>query len=243
MIECSNKFNIVIPARGGSKRVPNKNIIDLNGSPLISYAIQESLCFTDEVYVSTNCPEIEEVSRHYGAKIIHRPDELCEDTSKTEEAVEHFLNEVNPSFFAVVQATTPLLESSYLKQGLILLSEYDSVISATERTEYYWNENGQPVNFEIGKRKRTQDTQKWYCENGAFYMTSQEMFRRRNCLYDGSVGFVVMPKTLSHEIDTFDDLKYVRNSLRAKNETTGNCQSFTFHPDYLEYCSRFSYGI
>ena len=236
-------FSIIIPARGGSKRIPDKNITDLNGRPLIYYAITQSLKVTDEVYVSTNSPKISNIAKKYGAKIIKRPDDLCKDTSKTEEAVDHFLNKVDVSSFAVVQATTPLFHYSYLEQGISLLSDYDSVFSVTERTEYYWDKNGKPVNFEIGKRKRTQDTEKWYCENGAFYITTQEMFRKRNCLYDGNVGFVVMPKTISHEIDTFDDLNYIKMFLESVNERAGNCNNKSYHPDYMEYISRYSYGI
>ena len=66
-------MKIIIPARGGSKRIPNKNLIDLNGKPLISYAIEECLSVTDEVYVSTDCSSISKVSSDYGAKIIERP--------------------------------------------------------------------------------------------------------------------------------------------------------------------------
>ena len=72
-------MKILIPARGGSKRIPNKNIVQVNGHPLISYVIKTCLELTDEVYVSTDSEEIEEVARKYGAKTIKRPVELSTD--------------------------------------------------------------------------------------------------------------------------------------------------------------------
>jgi len=216
MIKCS-EVSVLIPARGGSKRIPNKNIVDLNGKPLIVHSIEECLKVTPSVYVSTDSFSIAKIASQSGAMVIERPDEISQDNSKTEEAIEHFLSVVDTDVFACVQATTPLLRSEYLRQGIESLSNFDSVISVTERIEYLWSESGIPINWEIGKRKRTQDTEKFYCENGSFYMTSRESFQKRNCLYDGRVGFVVMPALLSKEIDTEEDLEYVRKLQKVIN--------------------------
>jgi CMP-N,N'-diacetyllegionaminic acid synthase len=203
-------MKIIIPARGGSKRIPNKNLIDLNGKPLISYAIEECLSVTDEVYVSTDCSSISKVSSDYGAKIIERPKELATDTCRTETTIEHFLKSVPTEEFACVQATTPTIKGDYIKRGFELLKKFDSVISVVERAEYLWSNNATPINFERDFRKRTQDMNKIYSENGSFYITTKKQFLKQNCLYDGEVGFVIMPQIMSLEIDSIEDLELVR---------------------------------
>jgi len=208
-------MKIIIPARGGSKRIPNKNIKDLNGNPLIFYSIEASLELTDEVYVSTDSEEIADISSSIGAKIIKRPSEISGDTSKTEEAIVHFLECVpDTDQFACVQATTPMIKSSDLRMGFQLLSEYDSVISVKEMTEYLWSNSAQPINFEIGHRSRTQDMNKIYSEIGGFSVTTKRKFEQRNYLYDGKVGFVVMSNLASLEIDTEEDWKLVSICLK-----------------------------
>ena len=170
---------VIIPARGGSKRIPEKNLVDLNGRPLISYAIESSLKVTDEVYVSTNCPKIEKTSITYGAKVIRRPAEISTDFCKTNSAIEHFLNTVDDvTFFACVQATTPLMEWEYIKKGFdkIQSNEFDSVLSVCESKKFYWTAEGKPVNFSITHRNRTQDMENHYEENGSFYITTKEKF-------------------------------------------------------------------
>jgi CMP-N,N'-diacetyllegionaminic acid synthase len=205
-------IKIIIPARGGSKRIPRKNLADLNGKPLISYAIENSLRVTKEVYVSTDCPKIEDVSIRYGAKIIRRPAAICTDFCKTNSAIEHFLNTVSDvNFFACVQATTPLMEWTYLKKGFdkIQSYEFDSVLSVCESKKFYWTADGEPVNFSIGDRLRTQDMKKHYEENGAFYITNKEQFLMNNSLMGGKVGFIETPHIISLEIDDLQDLKII----------------------------------
>lgn len=208
-------MRVIIPARGGSKRIPNKNIKDLNGKPLISYSVEASLELTDDVYVSTDSIDIADIASSLGAKVINRPSEISGDTSKTEEAIFHFLESVSGvDEFACVQATTPMINPSHLKLGFDLLSNYDSVISVIEMTEYLWSNNGTPINFEVGGRLRTQDMNKIYSENGSFYVTTKKSFLKRNSLYDGNVGFVVMPKVSSFEIDTEEDWELVSKCMK-----------------------------
>lgn len=203
-------MKIIIPARGGSKRIPNKNIKDLNGKPLISYSIEASLDVTDDVYVSTDSEEIAEVASFFGAKVINRPCEISTDTSKTEETIIHFLNNIpDVDEFACVQPTTPMIKPSELREGFGLLTEYDSVISVKEMTEYLWSNSAKPINFQVGFRRRTQDMNRIYSETGGFYITTKKKFLRKNCLYNGKVGFVIMPKIACFEIDTEEDWELV----------------------------------
>ena len=210
-------MKIIIPARGGSKRIPDKNITSLNGNPLISYAIKASLEVTDEVYVSTDSETIAGVARECGAKTLKRPKEMSTDFSPTNLAIEHFLSSVEDiNYFACVQATSPLLTSVYLQKAIekIKESDYDSIISVVESIGFYWNSSRQPINFTRNKRPRTQDMRKWYAENGAFYLTSKERFLTTNNLINGSVGFIEIPKALSFEIDTYEDLFIIESIMK-----------------------------
>ena len=87
--------------------------------------------------------------------------------------------------------------------------EYNSVISVTPNTNFFWNEAHEPVNFERNKKPRTQDMRKWYVENGAFYMTSRQAFQQSGELVNGTVGFIEMPQRMSFEVDTWEDLEIV----------------------------------
>ena len=188
---------VIIPARGGSKRIPEKNLVDLNGRPLISYIT-------------------------YGAKVIRRPAEISTDFCKTNSAIEHFLNTVDDvTFFACVQATTPLMEWEYIKKGFdkIQSNEFDSVLSVCESKKFYWTAEGKPVNFSITHRNRTQDMENHYEENGSFYITTKEKFFINKSLMGGRVGFVETPQIISLEIDGPQDLQIVSaiQKMRTSN--------------------------
>jgi len=205
-------MKIFIPARGGSKRILRKNIIDLNGKPLIAHVIECALEITSEVYVSTDYYDIADIARSFGAKTLIRPGFLATDYTTANEVVAHFLEQVeSANQFAYVQPTSPLLTSPFLKKGLDKLSkeEYNSVISVTPNTNFFWNEAHEPVNFERNKKPRTQDMRKWYVENGAFYMTSRQAFQQSGELVNGTVGFIEMPQRMSFEVDTWEDLEIV----------------------------------
>jgi CMP-N,N'-diacetyllegionaminic acid synthase len=214
-MECMVNIKILIPARGGSKRIPRKNLVDLNGKPLLYYSIRQALNITNDVYVSTEDTEIQEFVESMGANVIERPERLAQDNSKSEDVVEHFLEEIDTDLFCLIQPTVPLLSSQYILEGMELIEDYDSVISVCEDVNYYWNVYGEPINFELGNRKRTQEHQTWYKENGAFYITRKYNFLKSNILQNGNVGFVVMKESESIDIDTHEDLKLVKKIMRG----------------------------
>jgi|TARA_R110000851_G_scaffold170735_1_gene317087 CMP-N,N'-diacetyllegionaminic acid synthase len=214
-----NDFKILIPARGGSKRIKNKNIISLAGRPLISYVIETSLKITKEVYVSTDSIAIEKISKNHGAKIVKRPAELATDASTTNSTIRHLLNTIdNVSYFACVQPTSPLLSANYLQRGInkIKTEGYDTVISVAEAVGFYWTAKGDPINFTPKPRPREQDLEPYYVENGAFYITTKDGFLSENNLVNGRVGLVVMPKADSIDIDDQVDLGIADYTIRLK---------------------------
>ena len=208
-------FKILIPARGGSKRIPNKNMIDINGKPLISYILNQCKLITNSVYVSSDDNDILDFCIKFGVNTLVRPKELATDFSKTEDVIKHFLNKIknNTDIIVVVQPTSPLLLAKYIKKGLNMMDNYDSVISVVEETPFYWNKDGKPVNFELGNRGRTQDRPFWYKENGAFYITKVKNFENDYILQNGKIGFVKMSKRESIDIDDYEDLELVRRMI------------------------------
>ena len=211
-------MKIIIPARGGSKRIPDKNIIDVGGIPLIAHVIKASLELTSEVYVSTDSEKIEETAKEYNAKVIKRPAELATDEATTNLAIKHFLEQVPATnYFACVQSTSPFLTSHFLKMGFNKIESkvYNSVISVSENSSFFWDDEHKPINFDMNRKPRTQDMNKWYTENGAFYITSKEKFLETKNIINEKVGFIVMPKIMSFEIDTFEDLNIIESLIQS----------------------------
>lgn len=131
------KIVAVILARGGSKRVPNKNIRNFKGQPLIAWSIKAALSehLIKDIVVSTDSSEISEIAISYGADVVNRPKYLASDTASSQDALEHVLSQdqYNDSdFFVVLQPTSPLRESDLIFRGLSEIIDDDSVDSVIE---------------------------------------------------------------------------------------------------------------
>ena len=192
----------VIPARGGSKGIPLKNIVELDGKPLISYTIEASKqSNVDETWVSTDSNDISSVSRTYGAKIIDRPYEISKDTSQSEETLLHAAYQVDFDILVFIQPTSPLITSEDINKGLEMMDEYDSVFSVTK--EHWiprWTMNVEPFEWEIDNRPMRQDKPEMYVENGAFYITKRKNLLDSKLRYSGKKGVVEMPLSRSFQI-------------------------------------------
>lgn len=213
----NKKIVVVIPARGGSKGVPGKNIKEINRKPLISYNIEaaKEAKYVDEVYVSTDSDKIFDVSKDFGAEVIRRPDELATDEASSESALIHFAEEVDFDILVFMQCTSPLTLSDdvdgaieeYFRDGV------DSVLSVCDSHGgflcggFTWQEGGKLIGYDYMKRPRRQEMKKEYRENGAIYVMSKEgLLKHRNRLY-GNIGFYVMPYSRSFEIDEVEDFE------------------------------------
>ena len=205
----------VILARGGSKGIPHKNIIDVNGKPLLHYTVTASKnSNTDETWVSTDCVKIKDVALDLGCKVIDRPAVISEDDSKSDEALLHFAENVDFDILVFIEPTSPLLLASDINQGLDIMNKYDSVFSVTE--EHWvprWNKNNEPINWNINHRPMRQDVDETYIENGAFYITTRDQLLKSGLRYGGKIGTVRMPLHRSFQIDTHDDLKLISKLL------------------------------
>jgi len=209
------KISLIL-ARGGSKGVPKKNIIDIHGHELISYTIKTSQnSNVDETWVSTDNADIKEVALSYGAKVIDRPSEFAQDNSPSEQALLHFAFNIDFDLMVFIQPTSPLITPKDINTGIdmVVSGQYDSIFSAyREHWVPRWSLKAEPK-WDLYHRPMRQHVEENYVENGAFYVISKENLLRYQLRYGGNIGVHEMPVQRSLQIDTFDDLELIRRAM------------------------------
>ncbi len=212
------KIVSVILARGGSKGIPKKNIIPINGKPLISYTINASTNSSiKQTWVSTDCEEIKLVSKGLGANIINRPSEISGDNSKSEEALLNFAEWVDFDVVVFIQPTSPLLESDDIDGAIKMMIDknLDSVFSAyKEHWIPRWSQDMYPYYWDINNRPMRQDVPERYVENGAFYITTRKALLESGLRYSGNIGIYEMPMSRSFQVDTTEDLELIEKIMK-----------------------------
>lgn len=233
--DISDKNNIsIIPARGGSKSIPKKNIIDFCGKPLIAWSIENALGskYIKEVYVSTDDKEIADISRKYGASIIWRPDELATDTASSEEALLHAISKIESQkeidIVVFLQATSPLREKDDIDNAIekFFSEDSDSLFSAAVLEDFcIWEDTEKGVrgvSFDYLNRGRRQDRKPYYLENGSIYIFKPEILKQYSNRLGGKIVLYHMPIWKSYQIDNTENLgicEYFMNNkiLREKH--------------------------
>jgi len=211
-----NKAVAIIPARGGSKGLPGKNIKALGGIPLVARTIlaAKRAEHVREIFVTTDAAEIAEVAKAYGAEIIWRPKELSGDEASSEAALlhaVHYLGTVDNRFpnFAFLQCTSPFIQPHDIDGVLALLAKgYDTAFTATAFWHFIWsNSDGgaKGINHVEGTRQRRQDRSPQYMETGAAYAIDAEQFIQKKHRFFGKIGMHIVDGLLSIEIDTPED--------------------------------------
>jgi len=211
------KTATVILARGGSKGIPRKNIIDFAGKPLLAHSIEQAKAseYGNKVYVSSDDEEILTVAKDYGANLILRPEILAQDISSSETALLHAIHEIDDIDTVVfLQPTSPLREPKDIDNAIEALvnNSLDSVFSAVEAKDLcLWtcNRAGTPrsLNFNFENRKRRQELSGQLIENGSIYVFKTRTINRYNNRLGGNIGYSLMDNWKVHEIDDMDDLK------------------------------------
>ena len=233
------KVLAVIPARGGSKRIPKKNIKDFFGKPLIAYSIQAAIDskLFDKIIVSTDDKEIAEIAKKYGAEVpFLRPKELSDDFSGTVDVVNHAVEYLESQgeryeYICTIYATAPLLQTKYLIKGYDELKISDAVnaFSSTsmpfpiQRT-FKLNGDGRCEMFTPEYyMSRSQDLEEAYQDAGQFYWTNrvrQKQSKNKVVFSDISIP-VILPRYLVQDIDTLEDWKraeYMYQALKQSGE-------------------------
>jgi CMP-N,N'-diacetyllegionaminic acid synthase len=209
----------IILARGGSKGIPKKNIIDFCGKPLLAWTIEQCRDGgVDKVYVSSDSDKVLEVGEEYGATSIKRPEGLSGDTATSESGWLHALEVIEEKttsldWILAPQVTSPLRSTDDIRNGLEIAKpgNFDSLFSCSIAEDlFFWEEssgNFDSVNYDWRNRKRRQDIPKQYIENGSFYLFRPEVLRKNNNRFGGRIGVVEMEFWKMFEIDSMDDLR------------------------------------
>ena len=211
----------IIPARGGSKGVPRKNIRFLAGKPLIAHSIEDAQESTsvDQVYVSTDDTEIASISAEYGAKIIQRPADLANGTASSESALIHSLQaleaqNINPDLLVFLQCTSPIRTGAEIDQAIAKLKaeEGDSLVSVSPSHRFLWEEvNGvaKSINYDYRHRPRRQDMNPQYVENGSIDVFKPWVLKENKNRLGGKISLYVMSEIAAVEIDSEEDFQMI----------------------------------
>ena len=216
-----DKIIAIIPARGGSKSIPRKNVLLFKGKPLIAWPIElaKSIPVIDRVIVTTDDDEIIEVANKYGAEVLFkRPIELAKDDTPTLPVLQHCVNwleenEGNRADIVIfLYPTSPLLKKERVEEALILFKKTNcnSVISVVKDWGRFWKIDEKGNKYKILyplDRINRQYYEPLYRENGAIYFMRYNVLMKMNKVVDpNSVSFVVMDKDENVDIDNFNDL-------------------------------------
>ncbi|MDA7633738.1 acylneuraminate cytidylyltransferase family protein [bacterium] len=228
----------IIPARGGSKGIPRKNIICLAGKPLIAYTIEAALGAEglSDLTVSTDCPVIRQSAEALGISVIQRPAVFAGDKAPTIQAIRHALKamemekRISYGGIVILQPTSPLRDSSHITQSIQLFEnqqpECESVISCYDASAYhpdimYRKDGGclMPYAEKNNRPKRRQEFEKVYIRNGAIYIATRRLVTERGMLYSTSPCLFEMRAEHSVNIDSVSDLDLAEYYLGKKERS------------------------
>lgn len=223
----------IIPARGGSKRIPRKNIKDFFGKPLIAYSIEAALNsgLFEKVIVSTDDKEIADVAIKYGADVpFMRPKELSDDHTVTKDVIDHALSFLRVrgeeyDYLCTIYATAPFLQSKYLIEGFVKLKNSDAVNAFSSTTmpfpvqrTFKLDKNGRCKMFTPEHYyTRSQDLEEAYQDAGQFYWTKLNEHSNEIMFGKDSIP-IILPRHLVQDIDTLEDWQRAELMYKALNQ-------------------------
>jgi len=205
----------IIPARGGSKGIPHKNIIEFCNKPLLVHSIEQALgCASiTNTYVSSDSEKILEVAKDSGALPIGRPSEIAGDTASSEAALIHAIGSIKkkPKIIVFLQPTSPLRTSAHIDNALkkFIDDGADSLFSAVDAGDLcVWESTVPPrsITYDYQERKRRQEFPPCIVENGSIYITKTDMLLETKNRLCGKISYYLMDKWSIHEVDVFEDV-------------------------------------
>lgn len=222
------KVLAIIPARGGSRGIPRKNVRPLAGRPLIAHSIEQARATPEitRVVVSTDDAAIARVAEEYGAEVIVRPAELAGDTATSESALAHVLDTLRdgegwePDLVVFLQATSPIRRPDDISRAIrtLLNDGADSLFSATPVHGFVWRrERGEreprAFSYDHGNRQRRQDAPEDFVENGSIYVFRPWVLRRLGNRLGGAIAMHLMGAAESFQVDEPGDLELMERLL------------------------------
>jgi len=215
----------IIPARGGSKRLPNKNSMLFGGIPLTAHSI--NFAKDNHIYkivVSTDDAFIKEIALQYGAEVKDRPMTLATDNSPTIDTIKHVMENVsgNYDYVVVLQPTNPLRPKNLLKEALKRMKEgnFDSLMTVTRNEQKFGkitNDKFVPYNYEIGQR--SQDLDPLYYENGLLYIAKTALILEGKLIGENHLPFIVNHPYAKVDIDIQEDFDYAEYLYNKYNNS------------------------
>ena len=217
-------YIVVIPARGGSKRLPRKNILPLSGKPLICHSIEYALYdfSPNDIYVSTDDAEIMEVVRPYGIHIVERPESLSGDLVPTADVLQHVSTEVQGAdilydYMILLQCTNPLRPRGMLREAMDKLQQSGkrclvSVSPSYRKLGKIEDDRYIPWNYKFGQR--SQDMEPLYYENGLLYITHRSLIEECKIIDNTPFPFIIDHPYAQIDIDTPDDFAYAEYVMK-----------------------------
>lgn len=219
------KILVIIPARGGSKGIPRKNVRLMNGRPLISYAIEtaKSSSYVPDVYVSTDSIEIADISMNYGAKIINRNESLAGDMVTLDPVIHDALirceKENNCSYDLIItmQPTSPLTTVKTFDAAIqkFLDEKYNTLLSVVNKPHLSWTEKEGRVLPAYEKRLNRQQLPKNFLETGAFVIVDRKSISE-NSRFGENVGVFEVPEREAIDIDDATDWIMTESLMKKK---------------------------
>jgi len=222
----------IIPARGGSISIPQKNLLEVAGQPLLAWTIQAALdskCVTRTI-VSTDDPDIALVAKRYGAEVVERPAEISGPDSPSEEALLHVLDQLKddeqPDVVAFLQCTSPLTKPEDIDGtiGALVEENADTALAVVPFHYFLWRKddhgNAQGINHDQSKRLMRQHRDPEFLEAGAVYAMKTKEFREHRFRFFGKTAMYTMPVHRRWEIDDMDDVPVAESLLQSYKTTT-----------------------
>ncbi len=217
------RVSCIIIARGGSKGIPNKNILDFCNKPLLAWTVLQAKASDQitDVWISSDSDEILNIGEQYGAIPIKRPNQFSTDISSSEDAWLHALEYIESSgqndlvdYVLAPQVTSPLRSPEDFSNGIsqIIKTNSDSLFSVSEIEDFFtWKNNqvGSPesINYNYLQRKPRQQIEKHYLENGSFYIFKPSLLRQKRNRLGGKISMFVMERYKMFQIDNMEDIK------------------------------------
>ncbi|MBM6861220.1 acylneuraminate cytidylyltransferase family protein, partial [Clostridium saudiense] len=211
------KIVAIIPARAGSKGIPNKNIRLLNGKPLIYYSIKNALesKFIDEVVISTDSKEVEIIAKQMGATVKWRDVKLCGDSITLDSVIYDAIKDKDCDYVVTMQPTSPTLLVKTLDNAIkyAIDKELDTVISVLNSPHLAWKENENGNKYpDYKERLNRQYLPPYYLETGAFVISKRDVVKE-NTRIGAKVDVFEVSENEAIDIDTFADLKYCEDIM------------------------------
>lgn len=223
----------IIPARGGSKRIPKKNIREFVGKPIIAYTIEAAVNsgIFDEVMVSTDSEEIAEIAKKYGANVpFYRSEKTAGDFASTDDVLMEVLDNYKANgkefdYFACIYPTAPFIKAENLKEAMEVIKKAGTAMvtpfvafSYPPQRSYIINEEGQAVfKYKEYITARSQDLEKWYHEAGTYYIFNTKKYKEMGGNIDHDISPVIIPEMEAQDIDTEEDWKIAELKYKLLN--------------------------